>query len=80
MGGFGSLESITVGGHVVFVGFSVNGEVGSFEESFDLAAGLFHGAEFGGVPGAEWVNETEDVFQGARESSESERMESSMMA
>ena len=51
MGRFGSLESITVGGNVVFVGFSVNSEVGSFEESFDLAACLFHGAEFGGVPG-----------------------------
>ena len=30
--------------------------------------------------GAELVNETEDVFQGARESSESERMELSMMS
>ena len=45
------MESITVGGDVVFVGFSVNGEVGSFVKSFDLAAGLFHGAKFGCVPG-----------------------------
>ena len=56
MGGFGSLESITVGGDVVFVGFSVNGEMGSFEESFDLSAGLFGSS--GVCQGAEWVNET----------------------
>ena len=65
---------------MVFVGFSVNSEVGSFVKSFELAIGLFHGAEFGSVPGAELVNEIEDVFQGARESSESERMELSMIA
>ena len=65
---------------MVFVGFSVNSEVDSFVKSFELAASLFHGAEFRGVPGAELVNETEDIFQGARESSESERMELSMMA
>ena len=39
MGGFSSLESITVGGDVVFVGISVNSEVGSFVKSFELAAG-----------------------------------------
>ena len=50
MGGFSSLESITVG-DVVFVGISVNSEVGSFVKLFELAAGLFHGAEFRGAPG-----------------------------
>ena len=30
VGGFSSWESITVGGDVLFVGFGVNGEAGSF--------------------------------------------------
>ena len=51
MGGFGSKESIAVGGEVVFVELSVNGEVSFLVESFESAAGLFHGAELWGVPG-----------------------------
>ena len=35
MGGFGSMESITVGGNVVFEGFGVDGEVGFFVEAFE---------------------------------------------
>lgn len=51
MGGFGSMESVTVEGNVLFEGFGVDGEAGAFVETFKLAAGLFHGAEFRGVPG-----------------------------
>lgn len=51
VGRFGGKESITVGGDVLFVGFSVDSEAGSLVESFKFAAGLFHSAEFRGVPG-----------------------------
>ena len=51
MGGFGSMESITVEGNVVFEGFGVDGEVGFFVEAFELTASLLHGTEFRGVPG-----------------------------
>lgn len=80
VGRFGSKESITVGGDVLFVGFSVDSEVGSFVESFKFVAGLFHSAEFRVYRVAGLVNETEAVFQGARESRESERVELSWVA
>ena len=67
--GFSSLECVAVGGDVMFVGFGVNGEAGSF---MVRSSGVYQEAEL--------VNETEEVFQGARESRESERMEWSMMA
>ena len=51
MGGFGSMESIAVGGNVVFEGFGVDGEVVFFVEAFELTASLLHGAELRGVPG-----------------------------
>ena len=51
VGRFGGLESITVGGDVLLVGFGVDSEADFFEESFQLAARLLHGAEFRGVPG-----------------------------
>ena len=51
MGRFGSMESVAVGGDVLFEGFSMDSEVSSFVETFKLAASLFHGAEFRGVPG-----------------------------
>ena len=51
MGGFGSMESVTVGGNVMFEGFGVDGEAGSCVEAFKLTASLLHDAEFRGVPG-----------------------------
>ena len=51
MGGFGSMESVAVGGNVMFEGFGVDSEAGSFVEAFKLTASLLHGAEFWGVPG-----------------------------
>ena len=51
VGGFSSLEGVAIGGDVKFVCFGVNGEAGLCVQSFELAARLFHGAEFRGVPG-----------------------------
>ena len=45
------MESVMVGGNVVFEGFCVDGEVGFFVEAFKLTASLLHGAKFRGVPG-----------------------------
>ena len=76
MGGFSSLESVAVGGDVTFEGLSVNGEAGSFVKSFRLVV-CFMVRSSGVYQGTELVNETNKLFQWARES---EKMELSMMA
>ena len=48
---FISQKCVTVGGDVEFVGFGVDSEVGFIAQSFQLTAGLLHGAELGGIPG-----------------------------
>ena len=57
-----------------FIGLGVDGQSGLFVESFQSAAGCFMVRSSGVYQGAETVNETVEVFKGASELRESERM------
>ena len=57
VGRFSSLESVTVGGDVKFVGFGVNGEVGLFVKSWRPVRFMVQSSEV--YQRAELVNETE---------------------